>query len=110
MGRKIQLRPAKARIAIVGDGETEKIYFSDVKDTDRPSDIDLYPALPAKKGDHSKVLDKAISLAEDYTRVFALIDKDTVINDGMEKAYLAAKSMAETKDVIVLEIGPCFEF
>lgn len=109
MGRKVQLRPARPKIAIVGDGETEKIYFSDIKDSDRPSDIDLYPALPARKGDFKKVLDTALVLSEEYTRVFALIDMDTVIRDGKGKEYAAARAAAETEGVIVLEMGPCFE-
>ena len=110
MARKAQQRPAKPKIAIIGDGETEKIYFSDVKDTDRPEDIDLFPALPSKKGDYAKVLGSAIGLAEQYTRVFALVDKDTVIQDGHLKDYVTTKAAAEAKGVIVLEIGPCFEF
>lgn len=110
MARKPQQRPTKPRIAIVGDGVTEKIYFADVKDTDRPDDIDLFPALPAKSGDYSKVLNSSMILAEDYTRVIALIDMDTVINDGKGKAYHAARKLAEAKGVVVLEVGPCFEF
>jgi hypothetical protein len=110
MGRKVQQRSTKPRFAIVGDGETEKIYFSDVKDTDRPDDFDLFPSLPAKKGDYAKVLNSAIALAEEYMRAFALIDKDALINDGKEKEYQAARQAAETKGVVVLEVGPCFEF
>jgi hypothetical protein len=110
MGRKVQQRPAKPRIAIVGDGETEKIYFADIKDTDRPGDIDLFPTLPAKKGNYTKVLGTACALAEEYTLVYALIDKDKVIDDGTGKEYLTARRVAEEKGVVVLEISPCFEF
>jgi hypothetical protein len=111
MARKLQERKGKPRVAIVGEGETEKIYFADVKDTDRPADIDLFPTLPARTGDYSKVLEKAVELATDegYVKVFALIDMDTVINDGKEQPYAAAKQVAETKGVIVLENNPCFE-
>lgn len=110
MGRQVHIRPAKPRIAIIGDGETEKIYFSDIKDTDRPGDIDLFPSLPAKKGDYTKVLGSAVALSEEYNLVFALIDRDTIIREDKESEYRKAKSAAESKGVVVLEISPCFEF
>lgn len=73
MARQSRHRQEKPRIALVGDGETEQIYFSDVKDTDRPTDIDIFPALPKKKGSYKNVLNRAMELAPDYAKVFACI-------------------------------------
>jgi hypothetical protein len=109
MARKSKHRPEKARVAIVGDGETEQIYFANVKDKDRPIDIDIFPELPAKRGSYKNVLKKATLLALEYTKVIALIDMDTVNNDNLEKEYIQAKKMAEQKGIVVLENNPCFE-
>lgn len=109
MARHSKHRMEKPRVAVVGDGQTEQIYFAEVKDTDRPTDIDLFPSLPSKKGSYKSVLQKAMELAPDYTKVFALVDLDTVISDGLETEYAAAKKAAEEEGVIVLENNPCFE-
>lgn len=109
MARASRHLPIRARIAVVGDGLTEKIYFSEIKDTDRPADIDLFPALPRRSGSYKVVLAQAVALATDYTRVVALIDMDTVISDGHEQAYAEDRAAAEAAQVIVLENNPCFE-
>jgi len=109
MARTSRHLQVRARVAVVGDGQTEKIYFSEVKETDRPADIDLFPALPRRSGSYKDVLAQAKTLATEYTRVFALIDIDTVITDGHEQAYPADRAAAEALGVIVLENNPCFE-
>ena len=48
-------------------------------------------------------------LAEDYDRVYALIDYDKVIHDNQQHTYAAAKKKIESIGVIVLENNPCFE-
>jgi hypothetical protein len=109
MARSSKHLQVRARVAVVGDGETEKVYFSNVKDTDRPADIDLFPSLPRRSGSYRDVLAQAQALAPDYMRVFALIDMDTVITDGHEPAYQVARATAEAAGIIVLENNPCFE-
>jgi hypothetical protein len=104
-------RPQQQRfsVAIVGDGQTERIYFSDVRDTDRPSNLAIFPDYPRKIGSYQGVLDRAISLSENYNRVYALIDMDTVIRENQQAAYTQAKTAAQAVGVIVLENNPCFE-
>ncbi|MDV6217850.1 RloB family protein [Flavitalea sp. BT771] len=109
MARIPKQKTAKPRVAMVGDGETEKIYFSDMKDTDRPGDIDFFPELPMKTGSYENVINKALSIVGYYSAVFALIDMDTVISDGKEQAYRTAKNRAEKAGIVVLEMNPCFE-
>lgn len=104
-------RPQQQRytVAIVGDGQTERIYFSDVRDTDRPSNLAIFPDYPRKIGNYQGVLNRAISLSEHYSRVYALIDMDTVIRGNQQVAYNQAKNAAQAVGVIVLENNPCFE-
>jgi hypothetical protein len=47
MDRKSKRKIAKPRVALVGDGQTEQIYFFDLRETDRPSDLDIFPDLPS---------------------------------------------------------------
>jgi hypothetical protein len=112
MTRKPRRIASKPRVALVGDGQTEQIYFANVKDTDRPSDLDLFPDLPMKPGSYKSVLNKAVQLFEEYQyeRVYALIDMDKVISDDQQAEYNKNKKATEAKGVIVLENNPCFEF
>jgi hypothetical protein len=36
-------RKQRYSVAIVGDGQTERIYFADVRDTDRPANLTIFP-------------------------------------------------------------------
>jgi len=97
-------------VAIVGDGETERIYFDNVRDADRPDNLKIFPDAPKKIGTYRGVLTRAEQLKDDgYDKVYALIDMDKVISDRQQAAYQTAKSAARAKGVIVLENNPCFE-
>lgn len=109
MGRPVKKQPARRAVAIVGDGETERIYFSDMKDTDRPANLSIFPDYPRKIGSYTGVLERAIQLKDNYDDVYALIDMDKVIHDRQTNAYYRDKSKAEAAGVIVLENNPCFE-
>jgi hypothetical protein len=109
MGRPIKKQPARRTVAIVGDGETERIYFSDVKDTDRPANLSIFPDYPRKIGSYAGVLERAIQLKNNYDDVYALIDMDKVIQDRQKDVYYGDKAKAESAGVIVLENNPCFE-
>jgi hypothetical protein len=109
MPRPPKRQQSRYTVAIVGDGQTERIYFSDVIDTDRPSNLSIFPDYPRRIGNYKGVLDRAIILAEDYSRVYALIDMDKVIHDGRQVEYRVDKAAAVGKGVVVLENNPCFE-
>lgn len=102
-------RKVKYTVALVGDGHTERIYFQDVRDTDRPDDLAIFPEYPRKIGSYHGVLERSMQLMEYYNKVYALIDMDTVIRDNHTNAYTTAKKEAEQAGVIVLENNPCFE-
>lgn len=103
---KIKVR---ASVALVGDGETERIYFADVRQTDRPKNLTIAPDFPRKLGSYIGVLDRAMELSKDHSRVYALIDMDKIIQDHQQIAYKLHKEKAEKQGVIILENNPCFE-
>lgn len=109
MARSLRLKVVRETVAIVGDGQTERIYFSDVRDTDRPAGLSIFPDYPRKIGSFKGVIDRAITLAQEYNKVYALIDMDKIIQEQQQKAYHHAKLIALSKGVIVLENNPCFE-
>lgn len=109
MARKSGFQPMRESVALVGDGQTERIYFADVRDTDRPKNLSIFPDYPRRIGSYKGVLQRASQLTEDYSRVYALIDSDKIIQDNQQKVYAKDKKAAEDKGVIVLENNPCFE-
>lgn len=104
--KKLQLRET---VALVGDGQMERIYFSDVRDTDRPANLSIFPDYPKKIGSYTGVLERAIELVASYSRVYALVDMDKIVHDKKLQDYTNAKAKAESAGVIVLENNPCFE-
>ncbi len=109
MARVSKKQPQRSTVAIVGDGQTERLYFSDVRDTDRPANLYIFPDYPRKIGNYKEGLERAISLTGNYERIYALIDLDKIIQDKQQKEYAGDKSVAESVGVIVLENNPCFE-
>jgi len=108
---RISSIPQKQRfsVAVVGDGQTERIYFSDLIDTDRPSNLTIFPDYPRKIGNYKGVLERAKILSSDYDQVYALIDMDKVIKENQKKEYENDKKISQKLKVIVLENNPCFE-
>lgn len=109
MARASKKQQQRNTVAIVGDGQTERIYFSNVRDTDRPANLSIFPDYPRKIGNYKGVLDRAKSLAGNYDRIYALIDMDKIIQDNQQAAYTKDKAAAEAAGIIVLENNPCFE-
>ncbi len=109
MARPTHQRPERKTIALVGDGQTERIYFADVRETDRPKGLAIIPDYPGTIGNYQGVLDRALELAAEYDHVFALIDTDKIVQDKQQAAYTKAKKAAADAGVMVLENSPCFE-
>lgn len=94
----------------MGDGQTERLYFANVRDTDRPANLSIFPDYPRKIGSYKGVLERANDLIDDgFDRVYALIDMDKIIDESKVSEYKEAKRSAEIEGVIVLENNPCFE-
>jgi hypothetical protein len=110
MARNPKLKQTRRTVALVGDGQTERIYFANVRDTDRPENLAIFPDYPRKIGSYKGVLERSIALKNDgYDRVYALIDMDKIIEENKVVEYRKAKVTAEKMGVIVLENNPCFE-
>lgn len=110
MARHTKNKSTNKTVALVGDGQTERIYFANVRDTDRPANLDIFPDYPRKIGSYKGVLDRAVKLKNDgYDHVYALIDMDKIISENKLIAYRIDKQSAELGGVIVLENNPCFE-
>lgn len=110
MGRNSKNRPVRDTVALVGDGQTERIYFANVRDVDRPPGLTIQPDYPRKLGSYKGVLDRAIALKHDgFNHVFALIDMDKIIQDNKIEEYQHAKAIVKEIGVIILENNPCFE-
>jgi hypothetical protein len=109
MSRKTKGFPARKTVAIVGDGHTERIYFSDLKETDRPANLSIFPDYPRKMGSFIGVLERAIELSNDYEMVFALVDMDKIIKEKQYDKYQKLKEQAQKNGAIVLENNPCIE-
>ena len=109
MARDQRRRNLRYTVALVGDGHTESIYFSDFRDVERPAGLSIIPELPGRIGSFSGVLERAVALKENYDRVYALIDMDAIIAQNQQQVYRAQNLAAERAGVIVLENNPCFE-
>jgi len=95
---------------LLNDGQTERIYFADVRDVDRPAGLTIQPDYPRRLGNYKGVLDRAVALKkEGFNNVFALIDMDKIINENKLAEYGQSKTAAEAVGVRVLENNPCFE-
>lgn len=109
MARNRRNRPLRTNVAIVGDGQTERLYFNKIRDKDRPKDLHIFPDHPRNIGTYNGVLERAMELKQDYEIVYALIDMDKIFQDRQENEYRALKKTTEDAGVIVLENNPCFE-
>ncbi len=105
------IKPTNKRIAVVGDGQTEKIYFDKLKEVEGLRNVSLKPDLPKNVGSYKGVFDKAESLyAQGYDEIYCLIDMDKVLSDNTLAKYLIEKKRIEKKGILVFESNPCTEF
>jgi RloB-like protein len=105
------IKPTNKRIAVVGDGQTEKIYFDKLKEVEGLRNVSLKPELPQSVGSYKGVFDRAESLYEQgYDEVYCLIDMDKVLSDNTLAKYLPDKKRIKKKGITVFESNPCTEF
>lgn len=111
MARKIKFRkPVSKGTAIVGDGLCEKLYFDQMKTSEKLKS-NIEPKLP-KSGSWSTVFDTVERLLsnEEYTHIYCLIDFDTVISKNEAEKYTNRKNkLLKLGRVSVFECNPCFE-
>lgn len=113
MARPDKKRKFLRRIAVVGDGVTEKIYFEQLKEIERIKDVVIKPELPSKSskgGSYKKAINTANSLAEEgYDHVYCLIDFDTVLSENKLSDFTQELEGINTKEITIYINNPCFE-
>jgi hypothetical protein len=110
MARKINNRPSKFQVAIVGEGETEWFYFSNMRQVERFS-FKVAPDLP-KHSDYKSIIKTARKKRDEgYDVVFCVLDLDRIItNDTDKNGYLAEKAKTKAnKGIEFIETMPCIE-
>lgn len=113
MARPDKKRKFIRRIAVVGDGVTEKIYFEQLKELERIKDVVIKPELPSKSskgGSYKKAINTAKSLVEEgYNHVYCLIDFDTVLSENKLAEFTQELKETDSKKITVYINNPCFE-
>ncbi len=113
-------KPKVDAFAIVVDGQTEVWYFQMMKRNETELLINIEPKIPQKKKLREQY-NKVVEFAQDYVKVFWIIDLDVIIKESKEvkkgqqskiqelKQYLAD---IENKfdNVITILNNPCLEF
>jgi hypothetical protein len=110
MPRKTKSRPPKFKVAIVGKGETEWFYFSNMRQYEKFS-FKVAPDLP-KHSDYKSIIKTARNKRDEgYDLVFCVIDLDRIItNDTEKKGYFSEKSKTKAnKGIEFIETMPCIE-
>ena len=106
--RKRELKPA---IAIVGEGKTEQIYFTQLRNYEKIG-FTVKPELP-KHSDVKSLVNKAIELITNkgFDLVFCVFDLDEVNTDAnIRQEYKKLKRDNHGKQIIFIENNPSMEF
>ncbi len=110
MARKSKNKPLKFKVAIVGEGETEWYYFTDMRHFERFS-FKVEPELP-KHSDFKTIINTARKKRDEgYDLVFCVLDMDRISNDEKErKDYVSWKSKkSANRNIEFIETMPCIE-
>lgn len=113
MARSAGRRSFKKSYGIVGDGQTEKIYFNRLKFHEDITNVQIKPELPLDSN-YSGILEKADQLLDrGVEKVYAIIDLDKIIDENKQEDFKKekskrAKDLKQDRLVIIL-CNPCFE-
>jgi len=114
-------KPKKDAFAIIVDGHTEVWYFQMLKRNEPSLQVNIEPKIPQKKK-LSEQYGKVLEYAEDFTKVFWIIDLDVLIAESKTakkgttsqiqelKKYLNELENEKYKNVITIFNNPCLEF
>jgi len=120
MGRRKKSIPRKKTYSIIVDGDTEVWYFNMLKRNERHLKISIKPELPKRKK-LSEQYHYVCSAAENYTKVFWVVDFDTILKETkdtrkgketpLQEFQKYRNKLANKYDnVIVIINSPCLEF
>jgi len=111
---------AKPTFAVVVDGETEVWYLQMLKRNERAISVNVEPKIPQRKKLKDQY-DAVLSLSEDYTKVFWIVDLDVLISETrLSRAGVLTpiqelinyKNDIEGKynNIVLIVNNPCLEF
>ena len=113
--------PSKSALAFVVDGETEAWYLHMLKRNESSIRVNISPEIPSKKSLEEQYKLVCKLSGEEYTKVFWLVDLDTIIKEASEapkgkqspiklfEEYRETLSK-EFLNVVVVVNNPCLEF
>jgi hypothetical protein len=104
------LSPKRITYAIIVDGETEIWYFQMLKRNEPSLQVNIEPKIPQNKR-LSEQHEKVCELAEDFSKVFWIIDMDVVISENkVQKLNEYLSDLEKYSNVITILNNPCLEF
>jgi hypothetical protein len=118
MGRKLRHIKTRPTFALVVDGECEIWYLQMLKRVERSLVVNISPELPQKKS-ISDQFEVVKQLSEDYTKVFWVVDLDTIISQSNQakgktpkQYFIEARQqiLRSYKNVKIIVNNPCLEF
>lgn len=110
MPRKTAKIAASRTILLVVEGETEQIYFSQVRAARHASGITITPRL-AKHSSVNYILKTALEEYESgvYDEIWCVFDRDTIVRDGLGEEALGMLEKAHALGIRFAESYPSFE-
>lgn len=108
MARKSGFRKVKETLLLVVEGQTEKIYFNQMRSVLRLSNVSVEPKL-SPKNDPFNILETAIKEMKEanYQHVWCIFDLDTFTNNPQK--YNDIVNKARKKNIFIADSRPCFE-
>lgn len=110
MGRRINKKETRFKVAIVGEGETEWFYFTSMRQSEK-FNFKVAPDLP-KHSDYKTIIKTARKKRDEgYDLVFCVLDLDRILTNKTEKkGYELEKSKTNSnKGIEFIETMPCIE-
>lgn len=110
MARKIAFRPPQKTIAILGEGETEYFYFTNLKASEKLN-FKVKPEKPKHSSDlysFEKKIERLIT--DDFDKIYVVLDLDRIVTNEAETIKYSKLRKMFNKKVIFIESMPCFEF
>lgn len=108
MARKRETRESNTTILLIVEGETEEIYFSQMKSCERLRSVTI-KAKKAKRSDPVQILDEAIKAnGEDvYDFIWCVFDCDVL--EHPSERFTQLYNQAKDENILFAESFPCFE-
>ncbi len=110
MPRKTAKLRAHKTILLVVEGETEQIYFSQVRADRKISGITIVPRL-AKHSSVKHILKTALTEYEEhiYDEIWCIFDRDTIVRDGLGEETTLLLEEAKSRGIKFAQSYPSFE-